>query len=212
MKKSIWTLRAKTTIVISLAELVSVAGCSFQSNQLNFLKGLLQPEEIVSQNSWVLSGVGDNIVVYPMQSDGTILFTEGQSIFLKFDGWHFVEIRGYPAVGVDAVSESWTTVRFDYSATNFGGSDLCVKDCQEENLSDQRANVSEGNDIVSYKVKCADWQRTPFGSGELLRESCYFDGQEGFSNSIWLDQSGNITVIESVIGPNLVKFRVAIQE
>ena len=192
--------------------LVSVAGCSFQSNQLNFLKGLLQPAEIITQNSWVLSGVGDNIVIYPIQSDGTIVFTEGQSIFLKFDGWHFVEVRGYPAVGVDAVSESWTTVRFDYSATNFGGSDLCVKDCQEENLSDQRANVSEGNDIVSYKVKCADWQRTPFGSGELLRQSCYFAGQESFSNSIWLDQSGSITAIESVLGPKLVKFRVAIQE
>ena len=212
MKKSIWTLRAKTTIVISLAALVPLAGCSFQSNQLNFLKGLLQPEEIVSQNSWVLSGVGDNIEIYPIQSDGAIVFTEGQSIFLKFDGWHFVEIRGYPAVGVDAVSESWITVRFDYSATNFGGSDLCVKDCQEENLSDQKTNFSEGKDKILYTVKCADWRRTSFGSGELLRQSCYFAGQESFSNSIWLDQSGNITAIESVLGPNLAKFRVAIQE
>ena len=212
MKKSIWTLRAKTTIVISLAALVPLAGCSFQSNQLNFLKGLLQPEEIVSQNSWVLSGVGDNIVIYPIQSDGTIVFTEGQSIFLKFDGWHFVEIRGYPAVGVDADSESWITVRFDYSATNFGGSDLCVKDCQEENLSDQKTNFSEGKDKILYTVKCADWRRTSFGSGELLRQSCYFAGQESFSNSIWLDQSGNITAIESVLGPNLAKIRVAIKE
>jgi len=176
------------------------------------LKGLLQPAEIITQNSWVLSGVGDNIVVYPIQSDGTIVFTEGQSILLKFDGWHFVEVRGYPAVGVDAVSESWITVRFDYSATNFGGSDLCVKDCQEENLSDQKTNFSEGKDKILYTVKCADWRRTSFGSGELLRQSCYFAGQESFSNSIWLDQSGNITAIESVLGPNLAKFRVAIQE
>ena len=212
MKKLNWTIRDRTKTVISLAALVTLAGCSFQSNQLNFLKGLLQPEEIVSQNSWVLSGVGDNIVVYPIQSDGTIVFTEGQSIFLKFDGWHFVEIRGYPAVGVDAVSESWTTVRFDYSAANFGGSDLCVKDCQEENLSDQKTNFSEGKDKILYTVKCADWRRTSFGSGELLRQSCYFAGQESFSNSIWLDQSGNITAIESVLGPNLAKFRVAIQE
>ena len=212
MKKLSWAIRCWTTTVISLAALVTLAGCSFQSNQLDFLKGLLQPAEIVSQNSWVLSGVGDNIVVYPIQSDGTIVFTEGQSIFLKFDGWHFVEVRGYPAVGVDAVSESWATVRFEYSATNFGGSDLSVKDCQEENLSDQKANFLEDKDKVLYRVKCEAWQQAPDGTGELLRQSCYFAGQESFSNSIWLDQSGNITVIESVLGPNLVKFRVAIQE
>ena len=212
MKKSIWTLRAKTTIVVSLAALVTLAGCSFQSNQLNFLKGLLQPAEIVSQNSWVLSGVGDNIVVYPIQSDGTIVFTEGQSIFLKFDGWNFVEVRGYPAVGVDAVSESSVTVRFNYGVTDYEVTDPSVKDRQEENLSNQRANFLKGKAIVSHKVKCAGWQRASFGSGELLRQSCYFVGQDDFSNSIWLDQSGNITVIESVLGPNLVKFRVAIQE
>jgi len=103
-------------------------------------------------------------------------------------------------------------VRLDYSATNFGGSDLCVKDCQEENLSNQRANFLKGKAIVSHKVKCEAWQQAPDGTGELLRQSCYFDGQEGFSNSIWLDQSGNMTAIESVLGPNLAKFRVAIQE
>ena len=212
MTKSNWILRAKTTMVISLAALVNLAGCTFQSIQLNLLIGLLQPAEIVSQNSWVLSGVGDNIVVYPIQSDGTIVFTEGQSIFLKFDGWHFVEVRGYPAVGVDAVSDSSVTVRFNYGATGYGVSDPSTKDRQEENLSDQRENFLEGKDKVLYKVKCADWQRASFGSGELLRQSCYFDGQEGFSNRIWLDQSGNITAIESVLGPNSAKFRVAIQE
>ena len=212
MKKLNWAIRDRITTVICVAALVTLAGCSFQSNQLNFLKGLLQPEEIVSQNSWVLSGVGDNIVIYPIQSDGTIVFTEGQSIFLKFDGWHFVEVRGYPAVGVDAVSESWATVRFNYGVTGYGVSDPLAKDRQEENLSNQRANFLKGKAIVSHKVKCAGWQRASFGSGELLRQSCYFVGQDDFSNSIWLDQSGNITAIESVLGPNLAKFRVAIQE
>ena len=70
----------------AFAALVMLAGCSFHSNQWSALKGLLAPEKGVTQGSWLLSGLEDNVTVYPVQGNDEIIFTDGQGIFLKFDG------------------------------------------------------------------------------------------------------------------------------
>ena len=76
----------------------------------------------------------------------------------------------------------------------------------------ERLYASGGENKIIYGVACADWQRTSVAGGELLSQSCIFDRQEAFSNSIWLDQSGNIRAVESVLGPEGGKFRVARQD
>ena len=188
----------------AFAALIMLGGCSFHSNQWNALKGLMAPKKVVTQGSWLLSGLEGNVTVYPVQGNDEIIFTDGQGIFLKFDGWHFTEVRGYRARDVELISGKPAIVGFYYKTSDPGS-----VGAKSETSPAERLYASGVENKVIYGVACADWQRTSVAGGELLSQSCLFDSQEAFSNSIWLDQSGNIRAFESVLGPEGAKFRVA---
>ena len=42
----------------------------------------------------------------------------GRSIFLKFDGWHFTEVRGYRARDMELISGKPDIVGFDYGTSD----------------------------------------------------------------------------------------------
>ena len=207
MKKFIGRALQKIITGSAFAALVMLAGCSFHSNQWSALKGLLAPEKVVTQGSWLLSGSEGNATVYPVQGNDAIIFTDGQGLFLKFDGWHFTEVRGYRARDMELISGKRDIVGFDY-----GTSDPDNVSVESGTSPAERSYASGGENKMIYGVICADWQRTSVAGGELLSQSCIFDRQEAFSNSIWLDQSGNIQAVESALGPEGVKFRVARQD
>jgi hypothetical protein len=207
MKKMIDGALQKIITGSAFAALVMLAGCSFHSNQWSALKGLLAPEKVVTQGSWLLSGSEGSVTVYPVQGNDEIIFTDGQSIFLKFDGWHFTEVRGYRARDMELISGKPDIVGFDY-----GTSDPDNVSVESGTSPAERSYASGGENKMIYGVICADWQRAPAAGGELLSQSCLFDSQEAFSNSIWLDQSGNIQAVESALGPEGSKFRVARQD
>jgi len=207
MKKMIDGALQKIITGSAFAALAMLAGCSFHSNQWSALKGLLAPEKVVTQGSWLLSGSEGNVTVYPVQGNDEIIFTDGQGIFLKFDGWHFTEVRGYRARDVELVSGKPGIVGFEYKISNPGS--VVAK---SETSPAERLYASGGENKMIYGVACADWQRTSVAGGELLSQSCLFDRQEAFSNSIWLDQSGNIQAVESALGPEGGDFRVTRQD
>ena len=207
MKKMIRRALQKIITGSAFAALVMLAGFSFHSNQWSALKRLLAPEKVVTQGSWLLSGSEGSVTVYPVQGNDAIIFTDGQGIFLKFDGWHFTEVRGYRARDVELISRKPDILGFYYKISDPDNVSV------ESGISLAERSYASGGEIkMIYGVICADWQRTSVAGGELLSQSCLFDSQEAFSNSIWLDQSGNIRVIDSVLGPEGVKFRVARQD
>ena len=207
MKKMIDGVLQKTITGSAFAALVMLGGCSFHSNQWSALKGLLAPEKVVTQGSWLLSGPEGSVTVYPVQGNDEIIFTDGRSIFLKFDGWHFTEVRGYRTRDVELISGKPDIAGFDY-----GTSDPDNVSVESRTLPAERSYASGGENKMIYGVICADWQRTSVAGGELLSQSCIFDRQEAFSNSIWLDQSGNIQAVESALGPERGDFRVTRQD
>ena len=207
MKKMIGRALQKIISGSGFAALVMLAGCSFHSNQWSTLKGLLAPEKVVTQGSWLLSGSEGNVTVYPVQGNDAIIFTDGQGIFLKFDGWHFTEVRGYRARDMELISGKPDIVGFDYKISDPGS-----VGAESETSPAERSYAFGGENKMIYGVICADWQRTSVAGGELLSQSCLFDSQEAFSNSIWLDQSGNIQAVESALGPEGGKFRVVRQD
>ena len=199
-------LTKKMSMGGTFAALVLISGCSFPSNQLEAVKRLLKPSEIVSQDHWLLSGPVSDKRVYPVQVSDAIIFTDGEDIFLKFDGWHFIEIRGVPLPDSGLVLDLHGTAVFNYNATNASesGSD------KEKVFAKSSIRTGDGDGNV-YEVNCTAWQQTSVVAGKLLSQSCVFDSQEAFSNSIWLDKSGNIRAIESVLSPAGGKIRVAMR-
>jgi len=207
MNKMIDGALQKIIMGSAFATLVMLGGCSFHSNQWNALKSLLAPEKVLTQGSWLLSGPEGSVTVYPVQGKDAIIFTDGQGIFLKFDGWHFTEARGYRGRDMELISGKQDIVGFEYKISDSGS-----VGAKSGTSPAERLYASGGENKMIYGVICADWQRTSIAGGELLSQSCLFDNQEAFSNSIWLDQSGNIRAVESVLGPEGVNFRVARQD
>ncbi len=198
---------SKLIISITLSVLVLISGCSFHSNQLEAVKRLLRPSEIVSQDHWLLSGAVSDKRVYPVQVSDAIIFTDGEDIFLKFDGWHFVEIRGLPLTDSGLVPNLHGTAVFKYTATNASESG------SEKEKVFAQSSIRTGDRYGNvYEVNCTAWQQTSVVAGKLLSQSCVFGSQEAFSNSILLDQSGNIRAIESGLSPGGGKIRVAMRD
>jgi hypothetical protein len=161
----------------------------------------------VIQDHWFLSGTVNEERVYPVQVSDAIVFTDGEDIFLKFDGWHFIEIRGLPLPDSGLIPDLHGTAVFDYNTINTSesGSE------KEKVFAKSSIRTGDGNGNV-YEVNCTAWQQTPLVAGKLVSQSCVFSSQEVFSNSIWLDQSGNIRAIESVLSPGGEKIRVAMRD
>ena len=80
--------------VLMLILFTQIQGCSFQSKQFNALKAVLTQRDPITAVSWMLEIEDAQIVVYPILSDEGVIFSDGRTLFLKFDGWHILEVQG----------------------------------------------------------------------------------------------------------------------
>jgi hypothetical protein len=183
--------------------LTLLSGCSFHSNQWTAIKNLLEGPEVVLPSPWRLS-LGDNdIAVYPVQVDNSILFTDGKGILVNFDGWHIIEARGLGQRNSENSPRNTKVAIFDYKT---------VAKSAEGKRPDSAAEIAEvsvaSKNAIVYQVRCAEWQRSLNFFGELLTQSCTFDDDLGFFNSIQLDQSGNIVALTTAAGSGGLKLRL----
>lgn len=82
---------AKTNLLVSLAVLSLLVGCSFHSAQLRFIQGLIFENKISQDPGWELEFRGAVSVVFPVKSDqGVKFFNTGISVI--FDGWNIRRI------------------------------------------------------------------------------------------------------------------------
>ena len=183
--------------------LTLLSGCSFHSNQWTNIKNLLEGPKVVLPSPWRLS-LGDNdIAVYPVQVDNSILFTDGRGILVNFDGWHIVETRGLGQRNFESSPRHTKVAIFDYKT---------VEKSAEGKRPDSAADIAEvsvaSKNAAVYHVRCAEWQRSLNFYGELLTQSCTFEDDVGFFNRIQLDQSGNIVALTTAADSDGLKLRL----
>ena len=183
--------------------LTSLSGCSFHSNQWTAIKSLLEGPKVVLPSPWLLS-IGDNdISVYPVQVDTSILFTDGKGALVNFDGWHIVEIRGLGQRNTGNSPRHSKVVTFDYKT---------VEKSAEGKGPDSAADIAEvsvaSKNAVIYQVRCTEWQRSLNSFGELLTQSCAFEDDGAFINRIQLGQSGNIVALTTAADSDGLKLRL----
>ena len=180
MKRLVGALITKMSSSLFFATFVLISGCSFHSNQLEAVKRLLKPTEVVAQERWFLSGPVNDRRVYPVQARDSIIFTDGEAIFLKFDGRHFTEIRGLAIDLSGKISESSLAVSFrflgTFSSVKVLKMKIWLRKCQ------CLPRVAKNCLRVRYDA----WQKCLLLT-EALSQSCSFKSQEAFSNNIWLD-------------------------
>ena len=166
-------------MAVAIAVALWVAGCSFHSNQISALKNLLVETDVTTQSGWLLSGSAGTVLVYPIRYGEGILFTDGADILIHFDGWHFVEIIGYPERTSTLNSRMPDNIGFDYRPV--GNREDRV---QKKTSPSGRSFSPNGKNKLMYRVNCLGWISQTTLNGELLSQACSFDSKEVFSNSI----------------------------
>jgi len=184
---------------IALLVLASIVGCSFQSNQINFLRSLIAEDNLSAVAEWEFQDSLQRKKLIPISDGNMTLFTDGGDLLFKFDGWHIIEIRGYRALEEPA---SVDFVTFGYH--------LVAELPKKYDLGNGRP--SEAPDLNRaerrYAVICSSWQRVPEVNGTHLVQQCLLEGNMAFSNGIDLDRSGNIVRIQSVLGSSGRNFEI----
>ena len=172
-----------------------IQGCSFQSKQFNALKAVLTQREPITAVSWMLEIEDAQIVVYPIQSDEGVIFSDGRTLFLKFDGWHILEVQGLSGTTNGRSVEDLDRVRLAYNIRNDSQG-------QNEELTNE---VEMGPQLEGssqrYDLDCAQWLRSELRAGHQFSQTCAFTKNERFLNVIDVDQSGDISKISTLVHP-----------
>ena len=181
--------------VLMLILFTQIQGCSFQSKQFNALKAVLTQREPITAVSWMLEIEDAQIVVYPIQSDEGVIFSDGRTLFLKFDGWHILEIQGLSGTTTGRSVEDLDRVRLAYNIRNDSQG-------QNEELTNE---VEMGPQLEGssqrYDLDCAQWLRSELRAGHQFSQTCAFTKNERFLNVIDVDQSGDISKISTLVHP-----------
>jgi len=181
--------------VLMLILFTQIQGCSFQSKQFNALKAVLTQREPITAVSWMLEIEDAQIVVYPIQSDEGVIFSDGRTLFLKFDGWHILEVQGLSGTTNGRSVEDLDRVRLAYNIRNDSQG-------QNEELTNE---VEMGPQLEGssqrYNLDCAQWLRFELRAGHQFSQTCAFTKNERFLNVIDVDQSGDISKISTLVHP-----------
>jgi len=160
--------------VLMLILFTQIQGCSFQSKQFNALKAVLTQREPITAVSWMLEIEDAQIVVYPIQSDEGVIFSDGRTLFLKFDGWHILEVQGLSGTTNGRSVEDLDRVRLAYNIRNDSQG-------QNEELTNE---VEMGPQLEGssqrYNLDCAQWLRSELRAGHQFSQTCAFTKTNGF--------------------------------
>ena len=181
--------------VLMLILFTQIQGCSFQSKQFNALKAVLTQREPITAVSWMLEIEDAQIVVYPIQSDEGVIFSDGRTLFLKFDGWHILEVQGLSGTTNGRSVEDLDRVRLAYNIRNDSQGQ------NEELTNEEEMGPQLEGSSQRYNLDCAQWLRSELRAGHQFSQSCAFTKNERFLNVIDVDQSGDISKISTLVHP-----------
>ena len=181
--------------VLMLILFTQIQGCSFQSKQFNALKAVLTQREPITAVSWMLEIEDAQIVVYPIQSDEGVIFSDGRTLFLKFDGWHILEVQGLSGTTNGRSVEDLDRVRLAYNIRNDSQGQ------NEELTNEEEMGPQLEGSSQRYNLNCAQWLRSELRAGHQFSQSCAFTKNERFLNVIDVDQSGDISKISTLVHP-----------
>ena len=181
--------------VLMLILFTQIQGCSFQSKQFNALKAVLTQREPITAVSWMLEIEDAQIVVYPIQSDEGVIFSDGRTLFLKFDGWHILEVQGLSGTTNGRSVEDLDRVRLAYNIRNDSQGQ------NEELTNEEEMGLQLEGSSQRYNLDCAQWLRSELRAGHQFSQTCAFTKNERFLNVIDVDQSGDISKISTLVHP-----------
>ena len=181
--------------VLMLILFTQIQGCSFQSKQFNALKAVLTQREPITAVSWMLEIEDAQIVVYAIQSDEGVIFSDGRTLFLKFDGWHILEIQGLSGTTNGRSVEDLDRVRLAYNIRNDSQGQ------NEELTNEEEMGPQLEGSSQRYNLDCAQWLRSELRAGHQFSQTCAFTKNERFLNVIDVDQSGDISKISTLVHP-----------
>ena len=181
--------------VLMLILFTQIQGCSFQSKQFNALKAVFTQREPISAVSWMLEIEDAQIVVYAIQSDEGVIFSDGRTLFLKFDGWHILEVQGLSGTTNGRSVEDLDRVRLAYNIRNDSQGQ------NEELTNEEEMGPQLEGSSQRYNLDCAQWLRSELRAGHQFSQTCAFTKNERFLNVIDVDQSGDISKISTLVHP-----------
>jgi hypothetical protein len=162
--------------------LVSLCGCSFQSNQLNYLKQRFESSKPSKPlPTWSLEWGGFSFELFAINYGGNIIFTNDQKIMIIFDGERVSKVEGL----------SLNNYVFDVSAE--GSSFEYI-----------------GGDKVLPSFKCSEWAEgisdRKYNSKLFLQECRLMKGT--YINEIAKNDNNEIIALKYKFNPNYPYLRL----
>ena len=156
-------------MLIVMASLALLAGCSVQSSQFSAVMDLVnKPSTNVPLNSWSVKYGDYEAIVYPVTLPEGTLFSNQAGDQVLFDGW---------------------------SVRRFSGLGLRGPAYQNNDIARQRTFVRGGRTLAMHQ--CDQWQQKQQSGKKQFSQSC--KGVSIYTNTILVEQDGSISLIQQIV-------------
>ena len=156
-------------IVIIMAGLLFLSGCSIRSSQLSaVMDHINKPSEAMTLNSWSVKYGNYEAIVYPITLPDGTLFSNSAGDQILFDGWAVRSVKG-----------------LGYTGPAYQNSDV-----------DNERTFKRGNRSLAVH-QCDQWQKEQQSDKKKFSQSC--KGVNLYTNSILVEKDGSISIIEQIV-------------
>ena len=156
-------------MLIIMASLFLLVGCSIQSSQLSAVMNLInKPYTDVPLNTWSVKYGDYEATVYPVTLPDGTLFSNSAGDQILFDGWTIRSVKGLSLKG-----------------QAYQNSDVAKK-----------RTFMRGNRSLDVH-QCDQWQIEQQSDKKKFSQSC--KGVNLYTNSILVEKDGSISIIEQIV-------------
>jgi len=156
-------------MLIVMASLVLLAGCSVQSSQFSAVMDLVnKPSTNVPLNSWSVKYGDYEAIVYPVTLPEGTLFSNQAGDQVLFDGW---SVRSFSGLGLQGPAH------------------------QNSDIAKERTFIRGSRSLAVHQ--CDQWQQKQQSGKKQFSQSC--EGDSIYTNTILVEKDGSISVIQQIV-------------
>jgi hypothetical protein len=168
---------------------LSLMSCTFHSNQLELLKGLVtQSSEGIQLSQWELEWRSKSTAMYLVSENGEFVFTDGKKVAIWFDGWNIHRVDDLSGLSPTIVVQHYLRLKNADHEPNW-----VLKNRQTVD------NRGSGSRLRLQIAHCAEWGKTLARSLVVFNQACSLARGDKYLNRIMLDDKGMIKHIETKI-------------
>ena len=181
---------------VLLALLLSGCNVTFQSSQLNFVKGLFAQNSPPPEKNWQVRWQGRTYQVFAVNHDGGTFFANEHGFLVSFDGWQIRQVS-------ISQSNGEKTAVIEKNTSDDGVISLDYRDGNGRRFAQGNCQAWERTTSSGWEQKCKNAEKSAANTDDLGAR---------YTNTIELNSNGELVALRFMVLPGADPMQIKLQQ